>query len=174
MTRSFLVVLLIVPIVFQRGFAQSHDRFDHWQHRTLFPRCVSCHAGVTLAGAALWPEAEDCAQCHEGMVEERVDWRLPPGPPRTNLRFTHRMHAEAIVRATESDSALACESCHALGGERMQVRLAVVQSCLDCHQVRTAHLSAPDTSCATCHVPLARAVRLTRKDVAEFPVTTFS
>ena len=52
----------------------------------------------------------------------------------------------------------------------MQVRLAVVQSCLNCHGIQTAHLSAPDTSCATCHVTLAQAPRLTRQDVAQFPV----
>ena len=168
-TRGTLLVVLMLPFVPQPGFAQSQDRFDHWQHRTLFPRCTSCHGGVVVAGAALWPEAKDCAQCHDGTVEERVEWTPPAGPPRTNLRFTHPKHAEVILRASQRDSALACETCHAVGGERMQVRLAVVQSCLDCHGVRTAHLSAPDTSCATCHVPLARAVRLTRKDVAEFP-----
>jgi hypothetical protein len=52
----------------------------------------------------------------------------------------------------------------------MQVRLAVAQNCLDCHDIQTAHLAAPDSTCSTCHVPLARAVRLARADVAEFPV----
>jgi Doubled CXXCH motif (Paired_CXXCH_1) len=169
-TRGLLMVLLIVPFMFQRGLAQSQERFDHWQHRTLFPRCSSCHAGVTNEAAAVWPSAADCAQCHDGTIEAKVDWSPPKGPPRTNLRFTHGMHAEAVQGTSRPDSALTCGSCHTLGGERMQVRLAVVQTCLDCHGVRTAHLSAPDTSCGTCHVPLARAVRLTRKDVAEFPV----
>ena len=149
--------------------AQSQDRFDHWQHRQLFPRCTSCHAGLTEAGRSLWPAIARCADCHDGSIEEQVEWRPPPGPPRSNLRFTHDQHAKAVRRATSVDSMLTCESCHSERGERMRVRLAVVQSCLDCHQVRTAHLSAPDTSCATCHLPLPRAALLTRKDVAEFP-----
>lgn len=168
--RCLFGSLLALAVLVERGSAQSNDRFDHWQHRTLFPQCSSCHAGVTKEAAAVWPAAADCAQCHDGTVEAEVDWSPPKGPPRTNLRFTHKMHAEAVQGATRRDSALTCESCHTLKGERMQVRLAIVQSCLDCHEVRTAHLAAPDTSCATCHVPLARAVRLTRDDVAEFPV----
>src|SRR5581483_10912840 len=38
-----------------------------------------------------------------------------------------------------------------------------------CHEIKTAHLAAPDTACALCHLPLARAVRLTREDIAAFP-----
>jgi hypothetical protein len=34
--------------------------------------------------------------------------------------------------------------------------------------MRTAHLAAPDTACATCHLPLAQAKRLTVRDVAAF------
>ena len=52
----------------------------------------------------------------------------------------------------------------------MRVRLAVVQRCLDCHGIRAEHFSAPDTSCATCHVPLPQATRLVREDVGRFPV----
>ena len=168
-TRFLAAFVLAQALLFHQGFAQTRDRFDHWEHRELFPSCASCHVGVTLAGAAVWPEAADCAQCHDGTVEERVDWAPPPGPTRTNLRFTHRMHADAVLRTTRSDSVLTCESCHGLSGDRMQVRLAVVQSCLDCHQIQSAHLSAPDSTCATCHVPLDRAVRLTRNDIGEFP-----
>ena len=167
--RSLLPLVMAIVFLCERGAAQSPDRFDHWQHRNLFPRCSSCHAGVTAAGRALWPTAADCADCHDGSVEADVDWQPPSAPPRTNLRFTHGMHADAVRRATTGDSALTCESCHSESRGRMRVRLAVVQSCLNCHQIRTAHLSAPDTSCATCHVSLAAATRLTREDVAEFP-----
>jgi hypothetical protein len=52
----------------------------------------------------------------------------------------------------------------------MAVREPVVQRCLDCHGIRTAHVAAPDSACTTCHVTLARAVSLTRRDVAGFPV----
>lgn len=50
----------------------------------------------------------------------------------------------------------------------MQVSLAVNRSCLACHGITTPHLSAPDSACAACHLPLARAVRLTRADVSGF------
>ena len=50
----------------------------------------------------------------------------------------------------------------------MTVRLAVAGRCLDCHGVRTAHYSAPDTACATCHVTLAQARELTRERIARF------
>jgi Doubled CXXCH motif (Paired_CXXCH_1) len=153
----------------QRGLSQDKQSFDHWQHRNLFPSCVSCHAGVQESDRPLWPAAAACADCHDGTVEKRVDWQPPPGPPRTNLRFTHNAHATAVREAVAADSVLGCESCHS-ERDRMRVRLAVVQSCLDCHRIQTAHLSAPDSSCSTCHVPLARASRLTPHDVAEFPV----
>ncbi|HEX6434837.1 MAG TPA: hypothetical protein VFZ87_11370 [Gemmatimonadales bacterium] len=166
---------LALPVVLlsggvREGLSQTAtDRFDHWEHRRLFPSCVGCHEGVIGAGRALWPDPESCAACHEGTIEEKVNWRAPLGPPRTNLRFTHGRHAQAVREDGGRDSALTCEACHSVQGERMRVRLALVQSCLDCHQMQTAHLEAPDSSCATCHVTLAQASRLTRKDVAEFP-----
>jgi hypothetical protein len=52
----------------------------------------------------------------------------------------------------------------------MRVQLAVVKNCFDCHGIAAAHLEAPDTACATCHVPLVQAVRLTREEVGDFPV----
>ncbi len=52
----------------------------------------------------------------------------------------------------------------------MRVSSAVVENCLECHGIRTAHLSAPDTACVTCHVPLVQAVRLTEERVKGFPV----
>ena len=165
----FTVIVLLGGST-RQGLSQDNQFFDHWQHRKLFPTCVSCHAGVQESDRPLWPAPSSCVDCHDGTIEERVEWQPPSGPPRTNLRFTHRRHAEAVSEATAKDSAVSCESCHAGAGGRMQVRLAVVQSCLDCHRIQSAHLSAPDSSCATCHVSLARAARLTRRDVAEFPV----
>ena len=171
---GLLAVVLMLGVQ-QPGWSQSisaeasREGFDHWQHRRLFPNCTSCHAGVLDRKRALWPPPSACADCHDGSIEDKVDWRPPPGPPATNLRFTHGGHAKA-VRETSADSAVACEACHSAGGERMRVKLAVVQSCFDCHGIRAAHLSAPDTSCATCHVTLAQATRLTRRDVADFPV----
>ncbi len=154
----------------RQGLSQEREPFDHWQHRKLFPSCVSCHAGVLESDRPLWPAASACADCHDGTVEKGVEWQPPSGPPRTNLRFTHGGHAKAVRTALAKNSTVSCESCHAGPQGRMQVQLAVVQSCLTCHGIQTAHPSAPDTSCATCHVTLAQASRLTPHDVAEFPV----
>ncbi len=153
----------------QPGYAQvSQQHFDHYQHRQVFPSCSTCHAGIETAGREIWPTPADCANCHDGKVEEKIEWRQPAALPRTNLRFAHGDHAEAVRRA-DRDTAVACQSCHSLPGDRMRVRLAVVRSCFDCHRIQTAHFSAPDSSCARCHLPLVRATRLTREDVAEFP-----
>ena len=169
--RWLLPALLAIPLLFQRGSAQARDRFDHWQHRDLFPQCTSCHAGVQDQAKPPWPEPAACADCHDGVIEETVSWRPPSAPSPTNLRFTHRDHAAAVRSATRADSILDCRSCHAEpAADRMQVRLAVAQNCLDCHGIRAPHLEAPDSTCFTCHVPLARAVRLARADVADFPV----
>ena len=166
-----LLVALVVAAG-SAGAAARHlqDRFDHMEHRTLFPSCLSCHEGAQTADAPLWPTAEGCASCHDGTVEERVDWQPPKGPPRTNLRFTHGEHAQEVLEA-HRDSTLDCGDCHREGdAPRMQVRLAIAENCLDCHGVRESHFEAPDTACATCHVPLVRAVRLTAADVGEFSV----
>jgi len=162
--RAVTVGLLALAAVGATGrlvARATQDRFDHWQHRALFPSCTGCHAGATDPGRPLYPAAADCAECHDGAIEQRVAWSPPAGPHPGNLRFTHVGHA--------ADSTLACASCHTARGEqRMRVRRAVVENCLDCHGVRTAHLDAPDGACATCHLPLARAAGLTRADVAEF------
>jgi hypothetical protein len=169
--RRLLPALLAIPFLFQQGHAQTPNRFDHWQHRGLFPKCTSCHAGVLDQSQTLWPQPAACADCHDGVITETISWRPPSDPQATNLRFTHRAHAEAVRRTTRADSLLDCRSCHAEpGANRMQVRRAVVQNCLDCHGIRAAHLEAHDSSCGTCHVPLAQAARLTRADVSEFPV----
>lgn len=161
-------VVVMLMVTYQQATAQGSDGFDHWQHRKLFPSCTSCHAGVYQTEQPLWPRASGCATCHDGKIERAVDWRAPSQLPRTNLKFTHQRHAEA-VRA-KGDSSVSCGSCHSVGRDRMRVRLAVVERCLDCHGIRTAHLAAPDTACASCHVTLARASRLTRDDVSRFPV----
>jgi hypothetical protein len=146
------------------------DRFDHWEHAALFPSCLGCHVGVSDSAASLWPGAADCSDCHDGTVEETVEWTPPVAAPATNFRFTHPKHASAVARA-HPDSTVQCRDCHAQrGADRMRVQLAVVKNCFDCHGIAAAHLEAPDTACATCHVPLVQAVRLTREEVGDFPV----
>jgi Doubled CXXCH motif (Paired_CXXCH_1) len=46
------------------------------------------------------------------------------------------------------------------------VRPPVVGRCFACHGIRTAHFAAPDSACASCHLPLAAATALRRADVA--------
>src|SRR5262245_49971225 len=156
-----IAVLLVV------GFLQGSSSFDHSKHAKLFPTCTSCHSGAAAAaaGAGMWPSATSCASCHDGTIEKRVSWTARTAPRRSNLRFDHQAHA----RAAKANPP-ACTACHTeAGAPRMAVRPPVVGRCLDCHGVRTAHLAAPDTACATCHLSLARAVTLTRADVARFP-----
>ena len=148
----------------------AQERFDHLEHKALFPSCLSCHAGVVDTAQPAWPTAAGCATCHDGTIEERVEWQPPAAPPRTNLRFTHGMHRRQVAEADGADSTLACGACHTeSGAPRMRVRLAIARNCLDCHGITAPHLEAPDTACATCHEPLVRAVRLTAADVGEFP-----
>ena len=87
-----------------RRWAVQHalqERFDHWQHRALFPTCIGCHAGAEDSSRSLWPQPSDCTVCHDGAVEKTVEW-APPGAPRaSNLRFTHsgpRSRTRALPR----------------------------------------------------------------------------
>jgi hypothetical protein len=137
------------------------DGFDHPQHRSLFVSCTTCHQGAVTAGAAVWPKPADCATCHDGTVQKRVDWTPRTGPPPSNLRFDHGTHATAVRKRAGADSTLDCAACHsARGATWMTVSRTVVQKCLACHGIAASHLDAPDSACATCHVPLwqARAV----------------
>jgi hypothetical protein len=52
----------------------------------------------------------------------------------------------------------------------MQVRGPSAPQCLGCHTPgRTEHLAAPDSACATCHLPLARATALPDGRIARLP-----
>lgn len=156
------MILASVVLVLLQQPAQG---FDHLKHKALFPSCSSCHQGAAQRGAPLWPEAASCAACHDGTIEKAVAWRPPSTPRASNLRFDHIEHASKA-----GSKSPACAGCHALPGEqRMAVREPVVGRCLDCHGIRVAHLSAPDSACSTCHVPLVRAVSLTSNDIAGFP-----
>ncbi len=171
--RGAVLLLVAVAAVGTAGRAVARafqDRFDHWEHRALFPTCSGCHAGAADSSRSLWPQPSDCTLCHDGASEQTVEWSPPSVPRASNLRFSHWSHAREVTRASGGDSTLQCRACHAeRGGDAMRVSAAVVQNCLDCHGIRTAHLDVPDSACATCHVPLVRAVRLTRAQVGKFP-----
>jgi hypothetical protein len=145
----------------------SEDRFNHAAHQETFPRCLTCHEGIVTASAPVFPQPTQCAACHDGTVEQRITWTPRTAPPRTNFRFEHRRHAEVVT--SQGREPPACIDCHAnRGAPWMSVRLTAIAQCLDCHNVTADHLAAPDSACATCHLPLARATRLTRDDIAAF------
>lgn len=142
--------------------------FDHETHAALFPTCTTCHAGAQAAGASLYPAPASCTTCHDGTIEELVEWAGRMGPPRTNLRFEHPAHAAELAR--QGAEPARCIDCHAAAGAAwMQVELAAVDQCLDCHQIESSHFAATESDCAVCHLPLSRAGRLTEADVADFP-----
>jgi len=169
--HGFRVLGLSVPLLLAGlgawaiGDRPAPPPFDHAKHGALFPAsCATCHVGASQPGAPLWPAVESCASCHDGEVEARVDWRPPAGPPATNLRFAHDRHA------TATRDSVACASCHTLADPRGAVHRSAVGQCIDCHQPGGRHLEVTNQQCATCHLPLAEATRLTLTDVAGFPV----
>jgi hypothetical protein len=171
-SRLLFASLAALALLGAGGTIAAHrptDRFDHWQHRKLFPTCEGCHAGARDTSRTLWPTATECATCHDGAIERKVTWDPPPPEHPSNLRFTHGAHATAAARRLAPDS-VTCVSCHlAPGAPWMQVRRADAGQCLDCHGVRAEHLAAPDTACATCHLTLAHATHLPRERIARFP-----
>jgi hypothetical protein len=162
-------LLLVASLVVAGAVrAQTPARFDHTKHRKLFPTCTICHAGAVQENAAIWPDPGSCGSCHDGVIQKRVEWS-PPGPRVTNLRFDHLLHQRAVIArpAATGLSPPRCMDCHAeVGAEWMNLHPPVVTRCLVCHGVQTAHLAAPDSACATCHMPLAQATRLTRVAIA--------
>ena len=170
-TRRLLLSALIVMLVIGRLGAQtSSDRFSHDQHRKLFPSCQSCHGGAAVEGQPMWPRPAGCASCHDGTIEKAVNWQ-PPSTRASLLRFTHGEHARTVSARSRADSTLRCVSCHAAeAAPWMQVSRGEHGRCLSCHGIREAHLEAPDSACATCHLSLPAAPGLGRERIAAFPV----
>ncbi len=171
MTRQRLLpAVLFLLLAIGRVEAQtSRDRFDHDEHRKLFPSCQSCHAGAAVEGQSLWPQSTGCATCHDGTIEKVVDWQ-PPAQRRTLLHFTHGAHARAVRTRSTADSTLDCVSCHAAeGAPWMQISRGELGRCLSCHRITVAHLEPPDSACATCHRSLPEAPELSRERIAAFP-----
>lgn len=168
------VLLTAVVLCSAAGWALTRPAkagFDHLKHRNLFPACESCHVGAGIPGDYnLWPSAESCAACHDGEVEARIEWSPPAGPSPSNLRFTHGVHQAKIRSQSRPDSSVPCVTCHSeQGAQRMDVRHAVVEQCVRCHQPNRAHLELADSACSTCHVTLA-ASTFAADRIAAFPV----
>ena len=143
--------------------------FDHFKHGRLFLTCATCHREPADGEGPLWPDPASCATCHDGTVQPRVDWRPPEAPRRSNLRFDHAL--VPVMTRPESPEPPECMACHAeRGAPWMAVQRVDMAQCLGCHGVETAHLAAPDSVCATCHLPLVDAAQLTREDIAAFHV----
>lgn len=147
----------------------TYDHFDHWQHRRVFPTCQGCHAGAQDSTRSIWPAASDCATCHDGTIQKKVEWSPPTSPRPTNLRFKHLVHRQKAAERLPRDSVV-CASCHlAEGAPWMRVRRTEVRRCLVCHEVRAEHLAATNTACGTCHLTLPEATALPRERIARFP-----
>lgn len=150
------------------AFQANQDQFDHEKHRKLFPECQGCHVDITDPERPVFPAPAVCAECHDGVVEKKVEWSAPPRRP-SNLRFTHADHAQKSSGKLPVDSALACQECHFSSDTAwLSVRRTRPNRCLTCHGIRTAHFSAPDTACATCHLSLIEAVALPAARIARF------
>lgn len=162
-----VAVLLGARLAAQQAPADT-GRFDHAKHAKVFVTCTVCHAGAATAGAPLFPDSAACATCHNGTVRPAVSYRTPPDTLRSNLRFSHAAHRDTL--AARGDTTPDCVQCHTRpGAPWMAVEPPVVERCFNCHRIPTAHLEAPDSACARCHVPLPSAPRLTAADVAAFP-----
>jgi predicted CXXCH cytochrome family protein len=173
LTRSGFLVLAIVGTLAcgARLVAQVRDvAFDHLKHAGLFPRCAACHVGAEDPDAEMWPAPTACASCHDGVIQPRVTWQPPTAPHPSNLKFVHDL-VPLMTRVTpRGPEPLGCRDCHVpAGAPAMAVRRAQPEVCVQCHAPGAGHLSAPDSVCATCHLPLVRAVTLRREDIARFP-----
>jgi Doubled CXXCH motif (Paired_CXXCH_1) len=162
--------MMLTALVVAASIIASPDTgFDHQVHAKLFPLCSTCHAGVTESRASLWPTPESCAQCHDGKIQPAVRWQPPMGPSPTNLRFSHGDHLAVYRRAKPGTNRPTCSDCHSpAGASWMTVRRTVSRQCLECHGITADHFAAPDTACATCHMPLATVAGFTREHVARF------
>lgn len=165
----FVIASCGVAFLAARGPA-AEDPFNHPKHAKLFVSCTTCHAGAGAAGAPLYPTVAQCATCHDGRTEPAVTWKPRTAPRPSLLAFDHVAHRTEAGRRV-ADSLTSCASCHAEGSAPwMTVRAPVAQQCVNCHAPDAGtHLALPDSACATCHVPLSKALTLTTEQIAKFP-----
>jgi hypothetical protein len=168
MTWRLWAIPLGLLVVTAAGAALTLQTFDHPTHQGLFPRCASCHVGISDTVQSRWPTASDCAACHDGVVEDTVTYEPPAAAPPSNLKFTHPAHI-AAVQVESRDSTVTCEACHSDSDSlRMTVTRRAVDRCLECHGIAVEHLAAAPEECAACHYALAE-TGLTLAQVGDFP-----
>ncbi|HWA17049.1 MAG TPA: hypothetical protein VG817_11475, partial [Gemmatimonadales bacterium] len=167
--RGFSGAVMVLLLAAAGWHRAPDDRFDHARHARVFPSCLGCHVGAAEPGRALFPEPATCASCHDGTVQSTVAWRTPKEYP-TNLRFSHDRHPVRLTAAPTGDTLLTCGSCHQAERDGwMQVTRPGSETCLACHAPAADHLALPDSACATCHLSLANAPRLTTARIGAFP-----
>ena len=166
---AVIALQLIAFVAFAPAAGAQQPAFDHASHAKLFVGCNTCHAGIERPGGAVFPPTSACVTCHDGTVHQRANWQPRVGPRISNLRFDHAVHATGQRR--RGDTTGSCTDCHAdRGASWMQVRAPNAPQCITCHTKGAgSHFSMPDSTCGTCHVPLARATTVTSARIAHFP-----
>ena len=165
--------MAVVPVVAAAmatglwAMVQEPAEFPHSDHEGLFPLCSGCHAGIeTGIEADAYPTVESCNTCHDGVVEERVEW-AGPSPDASNLAFSHTVHVDEVDEHGESAD---CTTCHQEPDrtERMAVQAAPAEGCLTCHAHEAPEHFTEERDCAQCHVELREATELSVDEVAAF------
>lgn len=142
--------------------------FPHLEHEGVFPTCIGCHIGIqTGERDDYYPPPSDCANCHDGTTEERVEWT---GPVRaaSNLNFDHVRHVTLVQASGDST---ACASCHQQADrtERMAVGRPRPETCIECHAHEASMHLAEAAECLTCHLPTVGATQMTIAQIGDFP-----
>lgn len=154
------------------GLAATRSResgFPHARHERLFPVCEGCHAGIVTGDTAeVFPDAADCAQCHDGQRAKRVSYDHADARAST-LRFSHVVHDRGMAGMGQE---VACQACHAAADgppSRMNVAGPRPDLCAGCHAHRTEPHLSPGAACTQCHLPLADARRLSAAQIDSLP-----
>jgi hypothetical protein len=171
--RATFALAVVLSSAAGFSFGRSARRVDdtafpHATHAKLFPTCIGCHAGIPSGdSSAMFPSQTTCIECHNGHDVKPVAWTYPVVRA-TNLRFDHTRHARM---SDSGGSHLDCQSCHGTGPtpQWMMVGRARPETCLACHAHSAPSHFAQGSPCATCHVPLVRAVGLSDSAIAALP-----
>lgn len=165
--NGIVLALVLATVAFVRW--RPEPTFPHARHAKLFPTCVGCHDGVINEQATdRFPSPEACAQCHDGDRLQRVTWTGHRERP-TNLRFSHVEH---VREAQKEGTTVECQNCHKespSATSAMAVAGAQPTNCIGCHAHQATEHLADNAVCATCHLPVARAVALSDSEIASFP-----
>lgn len=166
MRSGALLGLAAMALLVARPLAgQEGSGFPHARHEGLFPLCTGCHAGTVADGGDLYPDAEACAPCHDGVRRPSVLLATRPSPP-DNLTFSHPRHARVA-----NPQGYGCGTCHGTPGveEGMAVQAATAERCLSCHAHEASSHLAEGRDCRACHLPLTDATGLTAVAIDAFP-----